>query len=764
MDLTIDSDQARTSDADLAALDQPAVLASFTQSTARGAGAMSESVFLLRGMRCAACARSIENALAALPGVQSARVQFGSERARVIWDPAATRASTLAQAIRAAGYEALPARSIQAEDQRARDARMALWRLLVAGFCMMQVMMYAVPAYYINPGDISADMDKLLRWAGWTLTLPVLLFSCQPFFKSAWHDLNNRRIGMDLPVALGIAITFIAGTAATFDPGGPFGGELYFDSLTMFVSFLLAGRFLEQRLRGKTAGAVDGILQRLPQTVTRLGATDGADQTVTVGELRVGDVVRVRAGQAFPGDGVLINCAAQVDESLLTGESRALRRSEGEAVLAGSYNLAGPVTVHLTQIGAQTRFAHIAALMQNAADDKPRIAQLADRIAGPFLIVVLLAAAAAAAAWWWLYPAQAPALPLKIAVAILIVTCPCALSLATPAAMLAAAGALAERGVLVQRLQSIERLAQADVFVFDKTGTLTSDGFALAEISTRAGVTKERALAWAIALAAQSLHPVSRALAALKESVGLIPEIANIREIAGLGLTGVSAHHGPVRLGSAAHVGLECTEKTDAALGSQLVCYLADSQGIMASFFFDEQIKPDAHSTIKRLQAAGNQVWLLSGDRDAAVARVANALSIDLAWSEQSPEDKLAHIKAAQVRGLRIVMVGDGLNDGPVIAQADVSFALGQAAPLSQAKADFIALSGNPGDIAACYALARRTIANVRQNLAWAALYNAVCIPLAIGGLMPPWLAGLGMAASSLAVVANALRLKRGRG
>ncbi len=487
-------------------LDDPQEWDAFSRPHAGQPGCM-ESSLVVQGMTCAACALSVEDALRKLPGVVSAEVSAGSHRARVVWTPGQVKPSEWMQAIRRSGYAALPANDSHALEQRRRETRKALWRWLVAGLCMMQVMMYAYPAYIAHPGDLSPEMEQLLRWASWVLTLPVVLFSCGPFFRSALRDLAQRRISMDLPVALGLLITFVVSTAGTFDPQGMFGREVFFDSLTMFVFFLLTGRWLEMRLRDRTAGALDEMMNRLPDAVQRR-RPDGAFETVAARRLQVGDVVRVLPGQAFPADGTVTQGETQADQSLLTGESRPVAKSLGAAVVAGSHNLSAAVEMRVDGVGKDTRFAQIVALMQSAATAKPRLAQLADRLAKPFLIGVLVAAAGACAFWWSHDPGHA----LMVAVAVLIVTCPCALSLATPAAMLASAGALARSGVLVRRLQALEGLAAVDTLVFDKTGTLTRDAMKVHAVEVRDGATVAQVQALAGALARQSLHPVSRAL------------------------------------------------------------------------------------------------------------------------------------------------------------------------------------------------------------------------------------------------------------
>ncbi|WP_137896061.1 cation-translocating P-type ATPase [Ramlibacter sp. 2FC] len=740
---------------ELAVLDDPQEWPAFSQPLQGRPGDWTSRV-VFEGMHCAACAVTLEDALRAVPGVRAAEVSAASRRGTIVWSEAETRPSRWMQAVRAAGYSAVPANDALAGERRRAESRRALWRWGVAGLCMMQVMMYATPAYVAEPGEITPDMQGLLRWASWVLTLPVLLFSCAPFFASAWRDLRQRRVSMDLPVALGMGITFAVSSLATFEPAGPFGAEVYFDSLTMFVFFLLTGRWLELRLRDRTAGALESLMNRLPDSVERRGA-GGRFERVAVRRLAAGDVVRVLPGEAFPADGTVLEGQTLADEALLTGESRPLPRGEGAAVIAGSHNLAAPVLVRVERTGAQTRFAQIVALMESASASKPQLARLADRIAKPFLIAVLLAAGAAAAFWW----PQDPGRALMVAVAVLIVTCPCALSLATPAAMLAGAGQLARRGVLLRRLQALEALASVDQLVFDKTGTLTRDALVLGAVRTRPGLTRGQALGLAAALGRQSLHPVSRALVAAGESEAADEArawtVEGLQEAAGQGVAATLRRTGQaplsLRLGSAAFCGVALP-----ASDAPQAC-LSDDQGWLASFELREELRPDAATAVAALRAQGVAVSLLSGDGAEAVARVAQGSGITEARGGCTPQDKLDFLRAAQARGRRVAMVGDGLNDGPVLAGAHVSFAFGQAVPLAQAQSDFVVLGERLAEVPQALALARRTLRVVRQNLAWAALYNAVCVPLAVAGWLPAWLAGLGMALSSLAVVLNALRL-----
>jgi len=744
------------------ALDEPAEWGSFSQPNVNNSQEW-ESRLVIEGMHCAACALHVEKALKAVPGVMSADVNATSGRARLVWSADTAKPSDWMRAVNKAGYRALPAADAFMQDSRRKNQRAALWRWLVAGFCMMQVMMYALPAYVASPGEMTEDMHNLLRWASWILTLPVLFFSCGSFFSSALKDIKQQQISMDLPVALGILITFFVSTAATFEPSGWWGHEVYFDSLTMFVFFLLTGRWIELRMRDRTAGALDALMRRLPNSVERL-KPDGRYERVAVRRLVVGDVVRVLPGEAFPADGTITLGTTSADEALLTGESRPVAKAVGAEVIAGSHNLTAAVQLRVDQIGQATRYAQIVALMERVAVDKPRLALLADRIARPFLFAVLIAAALSAAVLWNTDHSRA----LMVAVAVLIVTCPCALSLATPAAMLTISGTLARSGVLVRRMQALEALTTIDTIVFDKTGTLTQDRMRVGRIVTAASFNEAQVLQLATALAQYSLHPISRALveACNAQPVGeraIVIEgdaaVRHVQEISGFGLTAESAY-GRLKLGSLQFCGLE-NAFTGQLSSEAATVHLVSEHGWLASFEIVEAIKPDAVSAVHSLQAMGLQLEVLSGDRAQSVARIAAMVGIAQARGSCTPEDKLARIQGLQQQGCKVAMVGDGLNDGPVLASAHVSIAMGQAVPLAQAQSDFVVMGGQLAMVPHLINQAQRTMRIVKQNLIWAAAYNAICVPLAVAGLLPAWLAGLGMALSSLLVILNAARLSR---
>lgn len=728
-----------------------------------------ESSLLLDGLRCAACSGIIEHGLQSMPGIVNARVSMSKKRAVVVWSPNQTRPSSILAAIQRLGYEAHPASYNESQLNITAKSRAAFWRWMVAGFCMMQVMMYATPSYFTKPGDMTSDITYLLNWASWLLSIPVLLFSSSVFFNNAFRDLKLRQISMDLPVALGIVITFVVSSAATFDPNGWWGHVVYFDSLTMFVFFLLSARLVEVKLHSKTLGALESLVSRIPESVERLNL-DGTYTRVLNSQLKVGDTVRVSMGEAFPADGKIIFASTganttSVDESLLTGESTPILKNLHDEVIAGSYNLGQVVHIQIQAIGESTKYSQIVSLINQAAIEKPRLSQLADRIAKPFLIFVILSAALAAALLWEIDHGRA----LMTAAAILIVTCPCALSLATPAAMLASASAFVKRGVLIKRLQAIESIAEIDTVIFDKTGTLTEDHIEVSAISYKEGLSEAIVLAIAGAIAENSLHPISRALFSASRvkhnSDDAIQDntiqLLDIHEEVGAGVSAVLAENGrysghvngQIRLGSKKHCKIDVTNTS-----TQQV-YLADENGWLATFNLQEKIKSNATETIQKLKEMGLDIELLSGDQPHSVSKTAHEIGITQFQSACSALDKLTRLQKLKQSGKKVLMVGDGLNDGPILASSLVSIAMGKGVPLTLAHADYILLNGDISQIPGLIQHAQKTMRIIKENIAWAIVYNLVSIPLAFIGVLSPWLAGLGMAVSSLIVVANALRL-----
>jgi Cu2+-exporting ATPase len=734
---------------ELALYDRPEVQRDFV----RDVNGAKETTLLLEGITCAACIWLNERHLAQLPGVLAAEVNYTTHRARIRWDPARIALSQILLAVESIGYRAFPASNASAEASRRRETRTALWRLFVAGFGMMQVMMYAVPTYLANEGTMSADIAQLMRLASFILTVPVIVYSSAPFFRGALRDLRLRRLGMDVPVALGIALTFAASVYATLAGTG----EVYYDSITMFVFFLLCGRYLKLRARHKAAASLEYLDRALPVGAHRLTAYPLSHRTedLPAVALAPGDLVLVKPGEVVPADGMLLEGATETDESLLTGESRPVIKHVGSALVAGAVNRADVVVMRVERAGDATRASHIRRLTERAAGQRPRLVEVTDRIASWFVAGVLLVAAGAWLGWAAVDPARA----LWIAVAVLVVTCPCALSLATPTALAVSVGTLARRGVVATRGHAIEALARVTHVVFDKTGTLTRGTLDLDRVEPFGAWERGRALGVAAALEAGSEHPIARAILGAAEAQGVArPVASSLRVVAGAGVEG-EVDGVRYRLGTRQFAaGIAGTPAPAESMPGATPVWLGGDGTWCARLTFADLLRAESARVVQALRAAGKQVLILSGDDRQTVAGVARALGVERCEGELSPEGKHARVRALQEQGAVVAMVGDGVNDAPVLAQAQLSIAMGSGAVLSQAQSDLVLLSGLDGLLDALR-VAARTMRIVRENLAWAVAYNVVALPLAVAGLVTPWLAGIGMAASSLLVVLNALRL-----
>ena len=749
----------------------------------------------IEGMHCAACALKVEETLQSIKGVLQAQVSYTANTARVRWSTDGPTPASWAQALEEVGYRASPLNNTEPQTLTVKENRLALWRMLVSGFCMMQIMMYSVPTYLAKPGEITPDMQMLLRWASWVLALPILLFACGPFWTNAWRDLKAQRISMDFPVALGIAITFLVSTWSTFSGPEMLSNDVYFDSMSMFVFFLLVGRWFELKLKEQTTGSLEALMSKMPQSAEKLMPQTGLYKRVNVSSLEVGDTIRVLASDVFPCDAKVLQGQSWVEEALLSGESKPLSKGPGDQVLAGSHNLSQTLELKVSQVGQDTRYAQIIELMMQASFNKPVMVRIADQVAKPFLWAVLMAASFCAFFWW----DEGPTHALMIAVSVLIVTCPCALSLAAPVALLASAGNLARRGIYIRNLHSLEVLAKTQTVLFDKTGTLTQDKQSIEQIITPSGSVdlpniepqQLQALQCALGLAQTSWHPVSRILTSdLSLKLGLNePDrqrasfstwFTDIQEISGQGLHAqgqlLSSLH-PLaphsssgrplskiyRLGSLSFCSSLIAPSTipDQALNAHV--HLAGPDGWMASFILSEDIREDAQRTLIQLQSMSKAVFLLSGDRLAAVSQVAEQIGLnpEHQTAQMSPADKLEFVSSRQALGEVVATVGDGFNDLPAMGKTDVSIAFGKAIPITQARADVVVLSEKLWAVPVLLALSQKTMTIIRHNLLWAALYNLLCVPLAVMGYFPAWAAGLGMATSSLWVVFHASQLAK---
>lgn len=713
-----------------------------------------EVAVLVEGLRCSACAWLIERALGNAPGVAEVGVNAAARRVHLTFDPRQSRLSDLLTALARLGYVPHPLTEEAIDSLRQRETRAAMKRLVVAGLGAMQAMMYAVALYAGVFDGIDPIVRDFFRWLGFLVATPVVLYSAQPFFAGAMRELHARRVSMDTPVALAIALIYIASLVETLRGGH----EIYFDSVSMFVLFLLIGRYLEMRARHRAGDVVDALSRMQPMLAERKlrdpenlqSATDDFE-TIGVHELLVGDIVRVAAGSTFPADGVLVEASCRVDEALVSGESKPVLRLSGESVIAGSLAIDGPTLIEVRSIGADTVLASIVRLVTRAAGERPRLARLADARAARFIIRVMILTVLTATVWMVFDPSRA----FPAALAVLVVSCPCAFALAVPAALTRAIAVLARRGVLVVEADALESLAKANYFVFDKTGTLTEPHVDLAQSVVARG-TLEQALTIAAALEQGNAHPLA---SALRRAAGTsaLPAVAGLRHVASAGVEGeISGVH--YRFGQRGFSMREWVEQANPNDETSALV-LADAHGEIARFVIAEEPRAGVIETLFALRSAKIECEILSGDAAHRVEAMARRLGITQWRAGARPEDKLARLKELRAAGYAVAMVGDGVNDAPVLAAADVALAIGDGATLAHAASGILLGSSRLDMMVDARTIAERMQRTLRQNLNWALGYNLSVVPLAAFGWVPPWLAALGMSLSSIVVILNSLRI-----
>jgi P-type Cu2+ transporter len=727
----------------LAIYDDPAVAASFTRERADG---LCEAQLLLGGISCAACTWLIEHTLGQLPGVAAVNVNYQHSRLDIVVDRSRLPLSAVFAQLEALGYRAQPFLAKSQRDQLDRDYRRSLRRLAVAGLGMMQVGMFAIALHAGDLQGIADEYRSLLRWFSLLIASFVVLFSARTFFENAWRHLRAGALVMDLPVALAIGLAWLASAWATVSGGG----QVYFDSVVMFTFFLLLGRFLEQRVRRRFQLNWYSVDSALPAAVRC--QRGGQWQEVPRISIAREDRVLVPAGATVPVDGTVVAGRSSVREDTFNGEQRPRAVAPGDTVFAGTLNLEDRLEVSASGAWHESRLAALQQSVGRASSAKPRLWQLADRIAGGFVLAVLLVTAATALVWSQLAPERA----LWVSLSVLVISCPCALALATPVALTSAAAALRRRGVLVHGENALDALARSSHLVFDKTGTLTSGQLALARVELLGSLSREQVLASAAALQCVSRHPVAQAF----RQEPATPGFEHLHYRVGAGVSGEREQR-PWRMGSAAF----CRELVPALAApppSPLYWVALVREGeALAWLGFDDPPRAEAAALLGELAGAGICSEILSGDDPGRVASFAAGLPLARARGGLSPEQKLEHIAALQARGAVVTAVGDGLNDGPLLARADASFAVTEATDLARAQADLVIERGDLASVGLAWRTARRCRRVIHQNMAWALAYNLCAIPLAMLGLVPPWAAALGMSASSLLVVVNSLRLNR---
>ncbi len=734
---------------DLMLYDHPEVQKSFVS---QAPGDYKEASLILEGITCAACIWLNERHLKQLQGIQQVSINYTTHRARIIWDENQIKLSDILIEIRKLGYHAHPFSAQQQEALRLKQRKADFRRLAVAGLSAGQVMMIAVALYAGPAQGLEFATAQLLRWFSLVLSVPAMFYAAWPFYQAAWRGVKSGRLGMDVPISLGLITGFAGSIWATYLGAG----EVYYDTLTMLIFFLLATRYLERNAREKSIESAENLLRLVPAVATRLNAEQQLE-LIPLMELKVGDLIVAKPGETIAADGIVQQGESSADESLLTGESHPLIKTVGSTVYAGSINYESPLTIKVSAVGEHTVIAGISRLLDRAQAEKPRLTELADKIAAYFTYVLLLAVALVGWVWWQVDSSRV----LEIVLTILVVSCPCALSLAAPAAFAASGSHLVKRGVLLTRGHALEALAKITHVVFDKTGTLTEGRPVLQETRTFGSLTAAECLQIAASLEQHSEHPFARSFQEALKAASLaqyaLDEAGNQpgKGVVGL-INGKRYYLGNLKLNPAISEIPSMTTVEDCAT----VVWLSDDTQYLAAFVMADTLRPNAQALVQALKDKGLVVSILSGDTESTVADYARRLGISSWQASASPEQKLEMIEQLQQRGEVIAMVGDGVNDAPVLAKAQVSIAMGSGTQMARASGDIVLLGEQLLEINHAIETSRFTRNVIRENFAWALGYNMLALPFAATGMLAPWMAAIGMSVSSLIVVLNALRLR----
>ncbi|MEY4589314.1 MAG: hypothetical protein RL497_1390 [Pseudomonadota bacterium] len=718
---------------------------------------------IISGISCAACVWLLEKHIKHLPGVLRFGVNSLNHRAFVLFDPSRIQLSSIFAAFNAIGYNAEPQQAQTQFNQWQKQQRSALIRLGVAGISMMQAGMVAVGLYAGALQGLDAHWQLILRWITCIFAIPVIFYSSLPFYIGAWRALKLKKLSMDVSVSLALLLAFFASFYASWTQTG----EVYFESIAMFAFILLAGRYIEQRARYRnfqqcTTGAqqsatgvqqnATGIqqtaasTQQLPLAALRVNPQLNQEELIPVSRLTIGEHIKIPAGELFACDGIVVSGESYAIEALISGEPQPQIKKIGSTVLAGSINGDAALTIQVTATGPNTQLAKIEQLMDQATMDRPKYLSFNDRISSYFIGVVLIVASGSYIAWHFIEPSKA----LWITLSVLVVTCPCALAIAMPAAWICALNHLRQKGILIKSSLFFERLTQIKCILFDKTGTLTDGQLSLTQITLFEGG-RDHALSIIASLEAASSHPIASAFAHFSNA-GLVLEN---KVIPNQGVEGV-INSVPYKFGRAEYA-VPINTPAYPGLGQWLL--LSANLKPMAWVKLDDQIRPQAKYCIEELKKRNIHCEILSGDRTENVAHLAQELGIKTWRAGATPEDKLTHLRTRQQQHQCVMMIGDGINDVPVLAGADVSLAMGRATTLTQTQAQAVLIQSDLTLIHYLLSYATRMQRIIKQNFYWGLIYNLIAIPAAVMGWVPPWLAAVGMSTSSLIVIFNSLRL-----
>lgn len=711
--------------------------------------------FLVEDIHCAACAWLIEKAIGNSPAVNAVRVLLNDKIVSVEFDPQELTVSRLMRELNRIGYRPAPYHPDRARAAAKAENRRFLMRLGIAGIGMMQVGMFAIGLHAGAIDGIDEEFRQLLRFVSLLVATPVVFYSAQSFFQNAWINLRNRSLGMDVPVATAIGIAYLASVFATIRGVG----EVYFDSVVMFTFLLLLGRYMEMKARHRLGDPATALRNLLPRACIKM---DGSEQQqVPLERIRPGDTVLVKPGTVIPADGVVVDGSSAVDESTFTGETDAVRKNLGDSVHAGTSNGESPLQIRVESEFQQSKLQSVFSLLEQAQQTKPRIAQFVDSLASRFVSTVLFLSAATACYWYFVDPSKA----FWVALSVLVVSCPCALSLATPTAITAAVSRMREIGILVVSSRSMETIPDINRIVFDKTGTLTFGHLNIEHTEVfLPDLDEHQALDIAAAVEAYSEHPIAKAFKEASRGKASTRQVSELQQHSGLGIS-AKVDGEPVLIGSWNLVGCDGEKQPQAnprnnSHQSWRRVYLRVNKRLAAVFEMSDQLRPSAGPCVTEFAQRGLSLTVLSGDSQESTAATAELLGIEEALGGQLPGDKMTHTQNMQRRGNRVMMVGDGINDIVALAGADLSVAMGDASELTKTNADCIMTSSNLLTLNTGFEVARLCKRIIRQNIAWALMYNGLAIPLAMMGWIPPYLAAIGMSLSSLIVVMNAWRLK----
>ena len=718
------------------AFDLPEVQQDFVHQSSN----ISSVSLSIDGITCAACAWLIEHKLKHVNGIVKIQVNTTTERALVSWQEDTILLSEILNHISAIGYQAAPYQVDEQEIKSKNNSRQFLLKLGLAGFATMQVMMFALALYAGYFTDLEVQYRDYFRWVSLIFAAPVVFYSAQPFYFSAIRSIFSGRLNMDVSVSIAILGAYIASCIATINENG----EVYFESVSMFTFFLLLGRYFEQNARQKASVSSSNLHKLIPLTAHRV--TDNVTEEIPAKGLKVGDVILVKPGEVVAADGVITQGMSSINEAMLTGEQMPVSKNERGEVYAGTINVEQPIHVQVTAVGQDQLVAEIIRLQESASNNKPKVALYVDSISNYFTWTILFVAVLTYVVWKIYWPEDA----FWVTLSVLVATCPCALALATPTAVTCATGLFTRIGVIVRKPGVFEKLPKIQHVVFDKTGTLTCGDLEINSVELFSSMNKQEALAIAAALEMSSLHPIARAFDSYRDhQISAHSTQSHI----GLGLSG-SVLGTQYKIGSAKFVNL--TDSDDHAI------YLHDASHLIAKFILSDAIRSDAAKTVKALLAQGNRVSIASGDTSTHVDEVADKIGISEVKKGLSPGDKLALIQQYQSQS-NVAMFGDGINDAPVLAGANLSIAMGSGAAVTKSSADLILLGDQLSRFTDAVKVAKLTDKIIKQNLCWALGYNLFIIPLAVTGHVLPYVAALGMSASSLIVVGNSLRLLKVR-